>query len=185
MPFLKKKTENQSDEQLMQEVCKGKLQNAATLFERYQHRLYSYFIYLSANQSLSEDLVQNTFYRVIKYKHAYKPEYEFKNWLYTIARNNFYNEHRKKEYHANIDENTDKITTGNDGEKALLQLQEHQELLNALNQLSDNEREILLMNKMQNIKYEDIALIMNENINTIKARAARALKKLKLIYTQN
>ena len=168
----------------MAEICAGAVKKTAILFERYQMKLYNYFIYLSGNKELSEDLVQNTFLRVLKYRNSFQESYEFKNWLFGIARNQFYS-HIEKNKTSSIDSLEEVLATENEGEKRIQQTQQQQLLTQLLYHLSDNEREIIVMNKIQGITYDDIAQIMDENLNTIKARSRRALKKLQSIYTQN
>lgn len=71
----------------MQRVKEGNLAEMSVLFERYHLRLYNFFFRLTMNKDISQDLTQNLFYRMIKYKHTFKNEHTFKSWIYQMARN--------------------------------------------------------------------------------------------------
>ena len=63
-----------SDNQLMEEVRDGKVEKLAILFERHHVTLYNFFLRLTANRSISEDLVQDVFFRILRYRHTYRGE---------------------------------------------------------------------------------------------------------------
>ena len=84
-----------SDDYIMLKVREGHLSFAALLFERYKKILYQFFYNQTNNVIMSEDLVQNTFYRVIKYKHTFSEQSNFKAWIFTIARNAMKSEFKK------------------------------------------------------------------------------------------
>lgn len=78
-----------SDEEIMIKVKNNQLALMKPLFDRYHVKLYNFFLRLTYNEDVSKDLVQNVFYRIIKYRKTYNPEYKFKSWIYQLARNNF------------------------------------------------------------------------------------------------
>jgi len=78
----------ETDEALMITVRNGDIDAMSPLFERYHIKLYNFFLRLTFNKELSQDLTQNVFYRIIKYKHTYNEEYKFRTWMYQMARNN-------------------------------------------------------------------------------------------------
>jgi len=61
-----------ADEILMQNVKDGNLSEMSVLFERYHLRIYNFFFRLTFDMDVSQDLTQNLFYRMIKYKNSYK-----------------------------------------------------------------------------------------------------------------
>ena len=67
-PFRKTGVNSPIDTQLMQSVREGELENLAPLFERHHVMLYNHYIRLTRDRELSEDLVQEVFYRIIKYR---------------------------------------------------------------------------------------------------------------------
>ena len=78
---------SQTDTDVMGDVRDGDTGKLALLFERYHVALYSYFVRLSGKRDLSEDMVQEVFFRILKYKHTYRGDGDFLPWMYHIARN--------------------------------------------------------------------------------------------------
>jgi RNA polymerase sigma-70 factor (ECF subfamily) len=71
----------------MLQVKAGQVDQLGLLFERYHRILFSFFYNLNRNVEMSEDLVQNVFMRILKYKHRFKGDGEFKTWMFHIAKN--------------------------------------------------------------------------------------------------
>ncbi|HNV31114.1 MAG TPA: sigma-70 family RNA polymerase sigma factor, partial [Cyclobacteriaceae bacterium] len=84
-----------SDNNLMMKVREGDLDKMGLLFERYKRPLYGFFYGLNKEQELSEDLVQNTFLRILKYRHLFRGDGDFRAWMFHIARNVNIDHHRK------------------------------------------------------------------------------------------
>jgi RNA polymerase sigma factor (sigma-70 family) len=77
-----------SDEKIMLLVREGQLSELTELFERYHVPLYNFFFRLTLDESLSEDLTQNLFYRVLRYRQSFEPASgSFRSWVYRMARN--------------------------------------------------------------------------------------------------
>src|SRR6266478_1810167 len=75
------------DEDLMLEVRNGAGETLGVLFDRYQRPLYNFYSKLTGDRVLSEDLVQEVFLRILKYRQSYRPGTPFRAWIYQIARN--------------------------------------------------------------------------------------------------
>src|ERR1700694_5717387 len=71
----------------MEEVRQGDLASLAILFERHHRPLFHFFIHVNGDRELSEDLVQDVFFRMLKYRKSYRPDRSFTAWMYQIARN--------------------------------------------------------------------------------------------------
>lgn len=166
----------------MLEIADGKLELLSILFDRYHVRIYNFFKKMCQNKIISEDLTQDVFMKVIKYKASYKNG-NFAAWIYTIARNIFSNHYQKtkKERSNIIDEdrlNTNEILVSENN------IEELEHLQKALLKLSNSDRELIVMHRFQEIKYEQIAQIIGSNENAVKVKVHRALKKLKEVYFQ-
>src|SRR5215469_11398632 len=70
----------------MAQVSAGELGKLAVLFERHHRNLYRYFVSLNRDRELSEDLVQDVFFRILRYRASYDPARPFTAWMYQIAR---------------------------------------------------------------------------------------------------
>ena len=75
------------DDLAMQQVREGDVGKLSVLFDQHHKPLLRFFIHLTGNHEASEDLVQEVFFRVLKYRQSFQPGTSFKAWLYQIARN--------------------------------------------------------------------------------------------------
>jgi RNA polymerase sigma factor (sigma-70 family) len=71
----------------MQSVPKGDTGQLDPLFKRHYSPLFDFFCRMTGSRTLSEDLVQEVFFRILKYRETYRPGARFITWMYQIARN--------------------------------------------------------------------------------------------------
>ncbi|WP_299676903.1 RNA polymerase sigma factor [uncultured Tenacibaculum sp.] len=172
-----------TDEKIMMAVANGELNKLSILFDRYHVRIYNFFQKMTHNKMVSEDLTQEVFIKILKYRTSYNNG-NFASWLYTVARNIFssYYQKQKKERSNIIEDdflNTkEKLFTDSNKEDL-----EH--LQRSLLKLNEKDRELIVMHKLQEIQYEQIAQIVGSSENAVKVKTHRALKKLKEIYFQS
>ncbi|WP_144895484.1 RNA polymerase sigma factor [Lutibacter sp. Hel_I_33_5] len=171
-----------TDEEIMLAVASGELEKLSILFDRYNVRIYNFFNKMLQNKMVSEDLTQDVFIKIMKYRTSYKNG-NFASWIYTVARNIFssYYQKQKKERTNMIDDDTlvsNEVIVSERSEEELEYLQK------ALLQLKTADRELIVMHRFQEIKYEQIAEIIGSNEGAVKVKVHRALKKLKDIYFQ-
>jgi RNA polymerase sigma factor (sigma-70 family) len=76
-----------SDNSIMLKVKNGDLDKLGLLFERHHRALFGFVFHMTGQRELSEDMVQNVFYRILKYRHTFRGDGEFKTWMYHMARN--------------------------------------------------------------------------------------------------
>ena len=169
----------------MAKVRDGDPDKLGLLYERYKRPLLGFFMGMVRDKELSEDLVQNTFIRILKYRHLFRAEGEFRTWMFHIARN-VKNDHFKKNRIAQepIDIKAERI--GHSETRATeFQHEEEQELLAiAMSRLPEEKREVLLLSKYQEKKYAEIAELLGCTESTVKVKVFRALQELKTIYHQ-
>ena len=167
----------------MTHVIAGEIDKMSILYERYKKPLYAYFFKLTAGDvQASEDLVHTVFYRVIRYKTGFTGQGSFAKWLFRIAHNAGIDFHRKNRYvdnyKAEIYATQVRLYENNDLEK-----EEERALLEAaMNRLKADERELLVLGKIDCLKYKEIAEILNTTESNVKIKIFRALKKLKDTY---
>ena len=80
-------------------VKAGKLENLNELFSRYSKRLYNYFLKSTLDRDDSDDLTQELFIRVMKYRKSFKEGNAFQVWIFQIARNMIKDHFRKMKIH--------------------------------------------------------------------------------------
>jgi len=164
-------------------VKEGHLSELGALFDRYQVPLYNFFLRLTMDKAASEDLTQNLFYRVIRYRQSFEPKQgTFRSWVYRMARNVHF-DHCKQEQKA-PGRLTDPEEAGErlaDGLTSYTEDQ-YQRLDEALGKLSHEQREILVLSRYQGLKYEEISRIKDISVAAIKVQVYRALKQLRVHY---
>src|ERR1700761_6912777 len=87
LAFLQESMTDASDTELMVAVRDGDLAQLGVLFERYHVGLFNFFLRLTGSRQLSDDLVQESFIRILKYRKTFRQPGEFRPWLYKLARN--------------------------------------------------------------------------------------------------
>lgn len=175
-----------SDNVLMMKVKDGDLDKMGLLFERYKRPLYGFFYGLNKEQELSEDLVQNTFLRILKYRHLFRGEGDFRAWMFHIARNVNIDHHRKHRIKATEAlENWQERVGHHENQSVEMQLtEEHRMLSMAMDRLPADKREILLLSKFEERKYSEIGEVLGCSEGAVKVKVFRALQELKVIFKQ-
>src|SRR5262249_22763401 len=172
-----------TDEELMVAVREGDIGQMEILFGRYRDSLYDFFSRLTGNRVASEDLVQEVFVRILKYRGSYRETNRFVTWMYQIGRNvraDYLRKHRLVPQEAGGFAGSKHGGTmpnrqvEDDEERALLQC--------ALLQISESNRELLVFARFQEMKYRDIAEILGVDLNVVKSRVHRAMKELREVF---
>lgn len=170
-----------SDEELMSQVRNGIGEMLGVLFERYHVPLFNFYLKFTGNRPLSEDLVQEVFFRILKYRHSYRPDTPFRAWMYQIARNARLDHLRKRRpetsWEPEMSPAIEPVDTAQQSQEALL-------LRTALLQISEDKREVLVLSRFQDLKYEEIAQMLGCEVGTVKTRVHRALQELREIFHQ-
>lgn len=175
----------------MAEVRGGDLRKLAILFERHNRALYNFFLHTNGNPDVSEDLVQDVFFRMLRYRHTYDEKRPFTAWMYQIARNaNIDVAHKKRgELQLVTDsepgeewQTPEPVSPAPGAEEALRKRQEIRLLRRALDRLPDDKREVLVLSRFQNLAYEQIASILGCEVGAVKVRVYRATRALGQIY---
>ena len=169
----------------MLQVKAGQVDKMGLLFERYHRPLYGFFYHLNGAGEASEDLVQTVFYRMLKYRHTFTGEGEFRTWMYHLARNAVVDAAKKNKnsrHHADIVDWEERIGGGTLADASLQRAQDVDLLHQALARLPAPQREVLVLSRFQELKYEQIAQLLDTTEGAVKVRVHRALTQLKGIY---
>jgi len=169
-----------TDESLMLAVRNGDVDQFAVLFQRHHDRLFAFFYRMTGDPPASEDLTQEVFVRMLKYRNSFGESSEFRAWMYQIARNVRANHFRKRMVEAELP-----MDTRADGRLASAQLEHEEEisvLQRALLALPEDKREILILARYEEMKYEAIAAVLQIEVGAVKVRVHRALRELRAVY---
>ena len=166
-----------TDEEIMAQVSHGNLDVLKILFDRHHVHVFNFLYKMSGDRMLSEDLTQDVFYKIIKYRTSYKNG-SFVSWLFTIARNSLKSHFsRNKEQHSDLETVAYKLGEADTKE-------DYSHLHKALQQLEASDRELVVLHRLEGIKYQELAEIMESTPGAVKTKMSRALKKLKTVYMQ-
>lgn len=170
----------------MIKVRDGDLERLGLLFERYKKPLYGFYYGMNKDQELSEDLIQNTFYRVMKYRHLFRGDGDFRTWLFHIARNVRHDHFRKEKIKGKdtIENWEHKLGHTENRAEEMEQHEEHMMLSMAMDRLPPEKREVLLLSKYQERKYKEIGEMLGCSEGAVKVKVFRALQELKVVYEQ-
>lgn len=177
----------QADQAVMVAVRDGDVERISVLFDRHHRMLFNFFLRLTTNRGLSEDLVQEVFFRMLKYRQTFQPGTNFTAWMYQIARNAHLDQMRKRRLEIVPDEERDwdgVASADLDPHERLAHDQEIRLLRRALAQLPVEKRELLVLSRFQNLKYSEIAQILDCEIGAVKVRVYRAVRELGQIFSE-
>jgi RNA polymerase sigma-70 factor, ECF subfamily len=183
----------EADEALMIMYQKGEVRAFEVLLQRHRKPVFNFILRFVGARDVAEDLLQDTFMRVIKSAASYERKAKFTTWLYTIARNLCVDQSRRKKHrkHASLDQpmtrNDDSgtlldVLPGDEmmSDRKVVNRQLHQSLHRAIASLPDDQREVFLMREFLNMPFKDIGEVVGVSENTIKSRMRYALEKLRM-----
>jgi RNA polymerase sigma factor (sigma-70 family) len=174
-----------TDEALMLAVRDGDLDRLSVLFDRYHARLFEFFRRMNSNRATAEDLVQDVFFRVLKYRQTFRDDNRFVPWVYRIARNARLQHYKKNRVE---DSPAQAPTMGeSNAPSPAMEFEKEQEASRvrmALARLDDEKRELLVLVWYQEMKYEHIAELLGINVGAVKVRVYRAVRELREILSK-
>jgi len=177
-----------TDEQLMS-LFQGGDENAyIVLVNRYKDKLINFIFHYLKDSESAEDVVQETMIKLYQKKHYYKEIAKFSTWLYTIAKNLANTELRKRKNRKTTflsqfskDDKTYEIPSedleiGQEVQTDVV----NEIIMDAVNQLSEKFKTVIILRDIQEISYEEISEIIGVPIGTVKSRINRARLQLQV-----
>jgi RNA polymerase sigma-70 factor (ECF subfamily) len=172
-----------TDNNLMLAVKSGDAEPFALLFDRYQRRLFEFFYRFSGDSASSEDLVQEVFLRMLKYRNSFRADSDFRPWMYQIARSVRIDRFNAQREERSLPESAaDTLQSRSSGPfQYLMNAERLSALQKALLELPEEKRELLILARFQELKYEEIGSLLEVGTGTIKVRVHRAMLELREI----
>jgi len=172
-----------ADDELMRRVRDGELDRLGELFERYQSPLMSFFYRFNWDRQLSEDLVQEVFFRILRFRATFRDGTPFATWMYQIARNVRVDNFRRRRPESAFDESFQGPADAAPTPAERVESNQEEALLRqALDRLNDDQRELLVLTRFQELKYEQVGQLLDCPAATVKTRVFRAMQELKQVY---
>ena len=169
----------------MLKVKEGEVDKLNLLYKRYSRRLFGFFYGMTNDGATSEDLVQNVFMRILKYKHTYKENGDFEVWAFQMARNvhkDHYRINKRYSFQEDMNPYEQKLSESNHKEEEMERSDELNYLKRALESLSTEKRELMELVRFQKVKYAKVAELYGVTESAIKVRVHRILKELRESY---
>ncbi|MHC4450804.1 MAG: RNA polymerase sigma factor [Planctomycetota bacterium] len=182
---------SRSDRELMVAFQGGDPEAFDVLLRRYERMLANYFYKQCYDRTFAQDLVQETFLRILRSAHRYRPEAKFKTFLFTVARNLWIDNHRSRKaaprtISADLPLGEDGATLAdmvpNDEAAAVTRLEDREAasmVREALQELPDGQREVWLLAVDQDLKQREIAQVLEIPLGTVKSRMNAAVTRLR------
>jgi RNA polymerase sigma factor (sigma-70 family) len=194
-----------SDTELMAAVRDGDLVQLGVLFERHHIGLFNFFLRLTGSRQLSEDLVQEAFIRILKYRKSFRvagprasaagvpsqagdTSYrsmpgEFRPWLYKLARNAVAAHFRKHgRDHLPPGEPEERVCQSPLALDEMRRAEDARLLRAALLRLPYERREVLLLSRFGELRYDQIAELLGCSVGAVKLRVHRAVRQLREVF---
>lgn len=178
---------NQSDKELIRQYLNGKDSAFEILLKRYQDRVFSYILYTTKNESLANDIFQDTFMKVVRTlkKGRYNEEGKFLPWVNRIAHNLIIDHYRKNQKFP--------TTSGGDKfdifdiipsnelnvEEKCIRTQILSDVKKLIQYLPEDQKEVLMMRMYFDMSFKEIADRTDVSINTALGRMRYALINLR------
>lgn len=152
-----------------------------TLFRRYQMPLYAYVCELTGDAEASFDLVQETFISAARYVGGLRDDAKFGSWLFGIAHQKCLQRWRRLRPDAVPIEDVETTTSddGPDPREWLIRKEEEASFFSGLERLSPAHRSVILLHYLEEFSLEDIALVTDTGLGTVKSRLHYARKALR------
>ena len=168
-----------SDEKLIARFVNGDINAYKELVKRYQDKLFNFVMRYFNNREQAEDVVQETLIKLYTHAHYYKDIALFSTWIYTIAKNNALTELRKNKVKKSNSMWTDdgKLIDIASNEIPLDEKVQNEIAVEKLNkyllELPENFRMAVYLRDFEEHSYEEISMILEIPIGTIKSRINR------------
>jgi len=176
-------TQNVTDELLMHAVQGGQLEALGELFERHHRAVFLFLRRTTGDAVTAEDLVQEVFVRILKYRHTYDAGSRFDTWLFRIARNARADHFRKRgPAPAPVDAALEVATPDPGPDRRLERQIAVEQLDRAMQQLGDEPRDLLVLARYHGLPYDRIAETLGIEVGAVKVRVHRALKQLRAVF---
>jgi RNA polymerase sigma factor (sigma-70 family) len=170
-----------SDENLALGIQHGHAEDLALLVERHYDSLIGFLFRLTCgDRSLAEDLVQETFLRMLSKIDTYRYPRPLKPWLYAIAVNLARDHYNQAEFRhtdsepANLD-----IPVKTTPETEFVNAEETKRAATVLSQLPILQREVILLRYVHELSLDEISQVVQVPVGTVKSRLSLGLKRLK------
>jgi len=166
-----------NDEQLMLRVAKGDLATFSELVRRHQHAAWRIAYRFLGDPAEAEDIVQESFLRILAAAPRYKPSAAFSTYLYRVVARLCIDNSRKKRpiFTGTLPETVD---SSPDPAMAIVQKDQNELIRKALDTLPSRQRMVIILKYYERLSYCEIALAVGTTVKAVERLLGRARKTL-------
>jgi RNA polymerase sigma-70 factor, ECF subfamily len=164
-------------EMLMARYQAGDFAAATALIDRISPQLYRFFLAQTVSRVDADDLLQETWLRVHRVRHTYRPGEPVLPWFYAIARHVRVDHYRKAIRTSSREQRLEEISEL--AATAPEQIAKSDDLDALLAPLSESQREVLQMLKVAGMSLEEVARATSSTVGSVKQKVHRAYEKLR------
>jgi RNA polymerase sigma factor (sigma-70 family) len=173
-----------TDQELMKLVQAGDFSPAGEIYDRYSARIYNFAYRFLKNPEAAEDATQEVFVKMMRYAKQFHGDAKLSTWLFSITANLCRDHLRKADNKVKESEET-LITLPSSMEelpdRQLEIRQNEQRVQKALDHLTAEQKEAILLSRYQGLSYAEIAQIAGCSEGAVKTRVFRAMETLKKV----
>jgi RNA polymerase sigma-70 factor, ECF subfamily len=171
--------EDDADPLLVERAQAGDRAAFAVLVAQYQQPLGGYLAHLTGEHDVAPDLAQETFLRAWRALRATRPGLRLRPWLYRIATNLAYDYLRRRGRIAWVPW---PLTEPDTGAEAVTHVEEQEIVRQALAQLGDRDRAVLLLCGLQELSYAEAGLALGTTPDAVRKQFSRAKERFRRAY---
>jgi RNA polymerase sigma factor (sigma-70 family) len=171
-----------NDQELMRIVQSGDYSPASEIYDRYSGRIYNFAFRFLKNSEAAEDATQEVFVKMLKHANQFHGDAKLSTWLFSITAN-WCRDYLRKADNKSKESDDVLLTLPTPSELApdrnLERRQTEQRVRRALESLTAEQREAILLSRYQGLSYAEIAQIAGCSEGAVKTRVFRAMETLK------
>ncbi|NCC80017.1 MAG: RNA polymerase sigma factor [Clostridia bacterium] len=164
------------DERLFVRIGKGDNTALDELYHLTERTLYAFTVSLTRDHDMALEIMQETYLKILSAAHLYKPMGKPLAWMFTITKNLYYSEVKKRGRY----DVQDPMELSNDRRFSyVIDAEDRMVLEGVLMKLTEEEREIIMLYAVSGMKHREIAENLDMKLSTLLSKYHRGLKKLK------
>jgi RNA polymerase sigma-70 factor (ECF subfamily) len=166
------------EHKIINDCQNGNMERFSELYDEYLDKIYRFVYYRTLHKQTAEDITQETFFKAMRSMSSVDSSKKFSSWLYKIAYNTVIDFYRAKKVTVDINELSD-LADDTDLARDIDRREAFKKVMQALEKLSDSQRDIVMMRIWDEMPYREIAEVVGKDEGNCKVIFSRALARLR------
>lgn len=173
-----------TDKELYKKYLDGDKKAFEKLVLKYKNQIIFFISRYTKNTVIAEDISQDVFVYLLLNKEQFNFQYSFKTYIFMIAKCRALNYIKKEKKIVNINELENLSIYDKELEEMIYKKEEYMNLKKVINKLKPDYQAVIYLTTFEQMKYKDVAKVMNKNMGQVKSLLNRARKKLKCLLEE-